>query len=121
YEPEAFSPQRATRQLLALAREARLFGKGEDPWRDVRGHADERRTALALELLAAKTFALVASPIIPDMAEHLFRELGYPERPSEHGWSAKPAWVPSGQRIGDLGAICFPAVTQALAPRQSAA
>jgi len=57
YEVGTFSPQKAARILCELVRMARRFGKAEEHWRGVAGHAEERRTAVALEVLAAKTLA----------------------------------------------------------------
>ncbi|HEX9736564.1 MAG TPA: class I tRNA ligase family protein [Thermoanaerobaculia bacterium] len=107
YEAATFSPQRLTRLLSELVRTARRFGKAEDCWRLVPQRGQERRTGLALELLAAKVLAILASPVMPDFAARLWRGLGY-EQPLRPGsWEPSPAWVPVGQRLGELGGEYF--------------
>jgi methionyl-tRNA synthetase len=121
YEPRTFSPQRAARALVTLVREARRFSKAEAHWRNVPARGEERRTAIALELLAAKTFATLASPLMPDLGARLFRDLGYASPITDHRWEEQPAWVPTGQPIGDLAAPYFPPIAEALAARARSA
>lgn len=115
YEPATFSPQRATRILCELVRSARRFGKEEDHWRGVPDREQERRTAVALELVAAKTLAVVASPIMPDFASRLWRDLGYENAGDQGTWEETPEWVPAGQEIGDLGIDLFSSVRRCMA------
>lgn len=103
YEAATFSPQRLTRLLSELVRTARRFGKTEDCWRQVPERSQERRTGLALELLAAKVLAILASPVMPDFAACLWRGLGYEQPLGRGSWEPSPSWVPAGQRLGDLG------------------
>jgi methionyl-tRNA synthetase len=107
YEAATFSPQRAARAIATLAREGRRFGKAEDHLGRAPFRGEERRTALALELLAAKALAVIAAPVMPDFAERLFKDLGYEGLPWSNGWEERPAWVPPGQRIGRLAGPYF--------------
>jgi methionyl-tRNA synthetase len=102
YEARTFSPQRATRVLGELVREARRFAKSELGWRRVPSRSQERRTAAALELLAAKLLAVLSSPILPDFAARLWRDLGFETPFAEHRWEDRPAWVPAGQALQGL-------------------
>ena len=123
YEARTFSPQRVVRTLSELAREARRFGKAEENWRRVAERGEERRTAGALELLAAKQLAVLAAPILPDFADRLWLDLGYAEPLSSHRWEVTPSWVPPGQRIGALGQgePYFPNVRESLETRRQPA
>lgn len=115
YEASTFSPQRAAAALSTLVREARRFGKAEDGWRRVARRGEERRTGIALELLAARSLAMMAAPILPDFAARLLRELGYGDVTLAARWEEQPEWVPAGQRVGDLDAPFFPDVRDAIA------
>jgi methionyl-tRNA synthetase len=118
YEAATFSPQRAARVLSELVREARRFGKAEEKWSRVPSRGEERRTAAALELLAAKTLALLAAPILPEFAARLWRDLGFTAPPR---WEERPTWVPSGQPVGDLRTPYFPNVHESLQTRKQPA
>lgn len=123
YEARTFSPQQAVRLLSELVREARRFGKAEENWRRVAERGEERRTAGALELLAAKQLAVLAAPILPDFADRLWLDLGYAEPLSSHRWEVTPSWVPADQRIGSLGMgePYFPNVRESLETRRQPA
>jgi methionyl-tRNA synthetase len=118
YEARTFSPQRASRVLCEVVREARRFGKSEESWRRVPVRAEERRTGAALELLAAKVLAVLASPIMPKFAVQLWQGLGYETPLTDQRWEETPAWVPAGQQIGNLGETYFQSVHDALAARR---
>ncbi|HSO00623.1 MAG TPA: class I tRNA ligase family protein [Candidatus Nanopelagicales bacterium] len=121
YEAITFSPQRAARVISALVREARRFGTAEEHWTKVPGRQEERRTAIALELLAARVLCMLAAPIMPDFAVRLGQALGF-HGGAPLGWEEHPAWVTPGQAIGDLGALGFPSARDALAaPARAAA
>ena len=102
YEPKTFSLQRAARGLAELVRAARRFGAAESGWLRVEARGEERRTGVALELLAAKQLAVLAGPLMPSFAAALWRALGYSTPFSEQRYEERPDWVPGGQRIGDL-------------------
>ena len=107
YEARTFSPQLAARTLAELVRAGRRFGKAEAHWRRVEGRSGERRTGLALELLAAKQLAVLAAPLLPRFAARLWRELGYDAPLAAHRWEERPAWVPGGQHLRGLGAAPY--------------
>lgn len=126
YEAATFSPQRAARLISELVRQARRFGKAEDHWQNVPERTEERRTGLALELLAAKVLAIVASPIMPVFATRLWSNLGYADSLGAGAWPAKPfgdvlAWVPSGQSLRGLAGPYFPRVDELVLERDPAA
>ncbi len=118
YEAATFSPQRVARVLCELVREAHRFGKAEETWSRVPSRGEERRTSAALDLLAAKTLAVLAAPLCPDFAARLWRDLGFTDPPR---WEERPAWVPSGQKIGDLTTPYFPCVHESLQSRKQPA
>lgn len=107
YEPTGFSPQRITRQLCELVREAQRFGSAEDHWREVPERSQERRTGVALELLAAKTLAVLSAPIMPGFASDLWSALGQDGRVDRGTWEDEPSWVGAGQRLGELDRTWF--------------
>ncbi len=119
YEPATFSPQRLTRVLSELVRTAHRFGKTEDHWRAVPDRGQERRTGLALELLAVKVLAATAWPVMPDFSQRLWRDLGY--EPAPPSWESSPSWVPAGQKLGELGGEYFPSVKNCLDAEQPVA
>ncbi|MFN7963828.1 MAG: class I tRNA ligase family protein [Thermoanaerobaculia bacterium] len=115
YEAAGFSPQRAARGLSELVRRSRRFASAERHWQGIAGRFEERRTAIALELLAAKTLALAAAPILPGFSARLLAELGY--EPGQDGprWESLPAFVPPGQRITGLAEPFFAFEREAVA------
>ena len=114
YEAESFSLRRVARSLCTLVREARSYGRDASALEDVKAAWNERRTSLALELLAAKTLALLAWPLMPDFALRLWRALGYEEPERSPAWEERPAGVPPGQRVEGLRAAS--AAPPSLAP-----
>lgn len=115
YEAAGFSPQRATRVMGEIAREARRFGRGEIHWdRSARTHGEERRTSLALQALAAKVLALVAAPVMPETAARLWRALGLGEAPRPGDWERALDWVPAGSGVSGLTEPLFPGLGAAL-------
>lgn len=122
YEARTFSMQKATRVLGELVRETRRFAKAEESWRRVPARGEERRTAAALEMLAAKHLAILASPILPDFAARLWKDLGFTTPLADQRWEDRPSWVPSGQMVGSLAAPpYFSSVREAVEPRMSTA
>lgn len=114
YEAEGFSPQRATRAMSELVREAKRFGRAERHWDGVATRTEERRTGIALEALAAKVLGLMAAPVMPEFAGRLWRALGYGSGPGDGSWAGALEWVPSGQRPSGLEEPLFPGLEAAL-------
>lgn len=108
YEAETFSPQQVTRLLCELVRTARRFGKAEDHLSQVATRRDERRTGIALELAAARALALLATPIMPDFASRLWKNLGYKTSLFTRRWEEIPGFVQSGQKTHNLAGPYFP-------------
>jgi methionyl-tRNA synthetase len=115
YADVTFSPQRVTRLSSELVRTARAFGKAEEYANQVPARQAHRRTGIALELLAAKTLALLIAPIMPHFAQQIAEDLGYQSPLST--WEEVPSMVPGGQRITNADRSYFPelaAMTDAL-------
>lgn len=117
YEPRGTSLQRAVRAALEIAREGRRFGQGERHWAGVSTRTEERRTAIALELLAVKALAVALAPVTPELAGRLLRRLGYAGGPEAGSWGSAAGaleWVPAGQSVGPLGGPLIPGLSEAL-------
>lgn len=121
YEPWSFSPQRATRVMTEIVREARRFGRGELHWdRSADTRSQERRTSLALQALAAKVLALVAAPVMPETAARIWRALGLDggadqdRGPRPGDWEQALEWVPAGSDVSGLTGPLFPGLGPAL-------
>lgn len=112
YEAASFSPQRAARALGELVRRTRRFAWAQRSWAGLTSRFEERRTAVALEVLAAKTLALLAAPLMPDFAARLWRDLGFEGRAMRWEWQPEP--VPGGQRVGGLDGTYFSAPVERL-------
>ncbi len=113
-EPESFSMRRLARLVRELVRTASDFGKRQDAWGRHPSGKDERRTAIALELAAVRTLALIVAPLMPGFADHLWAGLGYEEPFSQVRWDSLPQFVTPYQKLGELGGEFFhPIKTQA--------
>lgn len=107
YSAKDFSTQRATHLLLDLAREARFFSHSESHWKRVPGRHLMRNTAIALELLAAKTLALLSAPIMPGFAARLWKDLGQTGSLQFQSWPHDLEWIPRGTVISNLNRNYF--------------
>lgn len=107
---ESFSMRRLTRLACELVRSASDFGKRQDAYGLHPSGKDERRTGIALELAAARVLALIASPVMPGFAEHLWAGLGYASPFSDVRWDSLPQFVTPYQELGDLGGEFFHSV-----------
>ncbi|GAA3440097.1 class I tRNA ligase family protein [Kutzneria kofuensis] len=100
---DGFSLNRAAEELDGLVTDARRFAERErsaaglDPWRD------EARTAVALELAAARLLAACAMPVMPRFAGRLAAALG---QPTPVRWPHRVDLVPPGARV-DLARPTF--------------
>ncbi len=108
YEAPTFSPQRATRALCELVRTTRRFAAAEAHWKGFDQRRDERRTAVALELTAAKTLAMLAAPILPDFAERLWRNLGSTSPLQLGSWRSTPEFLAAGSVVVKTETPYFP-------------
>lgn len=99
YEVDTFSLQRAARVLSELVHEARRFGHSEQHWHGIATRYEEERTAMALELWAARVLAQIAAPLMPGFAAALRHDLG----DDNLGWEDTPGFLASGQTLDELG------------------
>ena len=107
FDARAFSPPDVVSALSELVRTADRFSLAESHLRQAEGRADERRTAIALELAAARSLATVAAPLMPDFAQHLWAALGFEdEGPSR--WTDGVAFLPAGQDVSGLLGLTLP-------------
>jgi cupin domain/tRNA synthetase class I (M) len=102
YEAPSFAPEEIGRLLADLVWATRRFAESERAWIGVPDRQNERRTSLALELLAAKILAMVVAPLAPELGASLARALGAAATGAPPRWEEIPDWVPPGFQIGDL-------------------
>jgi methionyl-tRNA synthetase len=99
YEAETFSPQSAARACCELVRLSREHGDEQSHWQRVAGCRERWEASMALELLAAKTLALISYPLMPHFATRLWRELGFHSTIDGGRWEETPEWVPPEQTL----------------------
>ncbi|MET9532207.1 MULTISPECIES: class I tRNA ligase family protein [unclassified Streptomyces] len=93
--PESFSARGYVQLLESFVTRAAEFRATEEGVRQVPSLAEEARTSLALEYLAAKVFAALAWPVTPELSQQVWDWLGLPAQPvREADWS----FLPSGTR-----------------------
>ncbi|MFI9424854.1 class I tRNA ligase family protein [Streptomyces achromogenes] len=93
--PESFSARGYVRQLESFVSRCAEFRATEEAVRGVASLAEEARTSLALEYLAAKVFAALAWPVVPELAQRTWDWLGLPAQPvREADWTFLPAGSP---------------------------
>ncbi|WP_344493532.1 class I tRNA ligase family protein [Streptomyces enissocaesilis] len=93
--PESFSARGYVRLLESFVARSAEFRATEEALRQVPSLAEEARTSLALEYLAAKVFAALAWPVVPELSQRVWDWLGLPAQPvREADWS----FLPSGTR-----------------------
>lgn len=107
YSAKEFSTQRVARLLLDLVREACFFSHSESHWKRVSGRRLTRDTAISLELLAAKTFALLSAPIMPGFAARLWQDLGQTRSLQVQSWPQNLEWICPGTLISNLNRNYF--------------
>jgi methionyl-tRNA synthetase len=104
--PESFSARGYVRLLESLVERCEEFRATEEGLRLVTSMAEEARTSLALEYLAAKAFAALAWPVIPELSQQVWDWLGLPGEPvREAEWS----FLPSGARCASPAPVLTPA------------
>ena len=106
YSAETFSPQQLTRVASELVRCAHAFGKAEDAWATSPAAHNERRTAIALEMAAVRTLAMITQPLMPAFSDRLWSSLGYEEKLNE--WEHEPHFVTPGNMAKGLDGTYFP-------------
>ncbi|HEU0299647.1 MAG TPA: class I tRNA ligase family protein, partial [Longimicrobium sp.] len=119
-QADRFSPAEAVVALCGLVRQASRFGVGEQYMAGVPDLFHDRRTSIGLELLAAKTLALLSAPLMPDLAGQIWTALGY-EAGGPGRWESIPAFLPHGQRVDGLRSIVLTAPVPEEAAQPTAA
>lgn len=76
--PEGFSLRSAAAVLDGIVADVRAFSRQQAPLADVDRWSSEARTALALELAAARLLATVSAPLMPRFSARLAAALGMP-------------------------------------------
>jgi methionyl-tRNA synthetase len=90
--PESFGARGYVQLLESFVARAIEFRATEEALRQVPSLAEEGRTSLAMEYLAAKAFAALAWPITPELAQGVWDWLGLPGHPvREADWSFLPS------------------------------
>jgi methionyl-tRNA synthetase len=107
YAAETFSPQLATRACCEIVRLGRRFGKSEDHWHVVPSRTARSTGSLALELLAAKVLAVMASPITPGFSARLWSSLGYSSPITSSQWDNILEPLTAGTEVRGLEALTF--------------
>jgi mannose-6-phosphate isomerase-like protein (cupin superfamily) len=105
YEAASFSPRDAARTLGDLVRTATEYAERERPWHGLANRIEERNTAVALELVAAKVLAFLAQPLLPEWSDRLWRALGNRQPLAAGAWEVTPAFVPTGSPVAALAAL----------------
>lgn len=98
---DGFSLNQATGELTGIVTDARAFAAREGV---LTGWPDEARTAIALELAAARLLAECSAPVMPRFAARLARALGLPE---PDRWPQTVTLVPPGNRADLSGQVFF--------------
>ncbi len=104
---QGFALNRATRCLLDLAAAAERFGQSQRHLRGIVVEHDHWRSAVALELTAARLLAELAAPVAPRFSSALLAALG---QPTLSDWPEAPRPVPPGARISLADASFFQSV-----------
>ena len=92
-----FSLNRAARELVGIVEDATRFAAAARHTADLPQWRDEARTAVALELAAARLLSLVSAPVMPRFAARLAAALGQDEPGS---WPEDVSLLPPGQPVG---------------------
>ncbi|MFD2421780.1 class I tRNA ligase family protein [Amycolatopsis pigmentata] len=101
---DGFSLNQAAEALLGLVDDVRAFSRSEAPAADVDPWRDEARTAVALELAAARLLAICGTPVMPRFATALAGALG---EPPATRWPRSVRLVSAGTTIDLAGRVFF--------------
>ncbi|HEX6355482.1 class I tRNA ligase family protein [Actinophytocola sp.] len=101
---DGFSLNAAAEALSGIVTDATAFAAREAAMAEIPEWKDEARTAIALELAAARLLATCAAPVIPRFAGKLSAALGLPE-PAV--WPHTVPLVPAGTRVDLAGQVFF--------------
>jgi methionyl-tRNA synthetase len=101
---DGFSLNRAARALDGIVTDTLRFARAEAATGDLEDWKDEARTAIALELAAARLLACCAMPVMPRFATRLAAALGL-DTPQE--WPEQVSLVPPGTRVSLAREVFF--------------
>jgi methionyl-tRNA synthetase len=93
---DGFSLNRAARELAGLVDDAIEFAAAEHYAAEIEGWQSEARTAIALELAAARLLSLVSAPVMPRFAARLSAALAQ-EEPVK--WPDQVHLLPAGAKV----------------------
>jgi len=99
YEVASFSPPAVTRRLQEFVRRAQVFGCDDERWDQIPSGGDYLRAGVALELAAMRAFAIAVSPLMPDLADELWKDLGMTKTIDANGWEDDPGFIPAGTKV----------------------
>jgi methionyl-tRNA synthetase len=100
---DGYSLNRAAQTLQGIVEDTLRFAATEAPTLDIEDWKDEARTAVALQLAAAKLLAHCAAPVMPRFADRLAEALGIPP---PRQWPELVTLVPAGTKV-DLARQVF--------------
>ncbi|GHH05429.1 class I tRNA ligase family protein [Amycolatopsis oliviviridis] len=109
---DGFSLNSAAAELLGLVEDTRAFAATESAAAQIGDWADEARTALALELAAARLLATCGTPVMPRFASVLADALGLP---ADRTWPQTVDLVPAGTAVTLAGRVFFGAKPESAA------
>jgi methionyl-tRNA synthetase len=109
---DGFRLNPATAELTGIVEDVRRFAAAEYLVSDADLWTSETRTALALELAAARLLATCATPIMPRFAGNLLTRLGLPRQAV---WPGLVELVPAGTAVDLVDAGFFQAHPQPVA------
>ncbi|HEX3492343.1 MAG TPA: class I tRNA ligase family protein [Streptosporangiaceae bacterium] len=101
---DGFSLNRAARALDGIVTDTLRFARAEAATGDLEDWKDEARTAVALELAAARLLACCAMPVMPRFATRLAAALGLD---TPQAWPEQVSLVPPGTRVSLAREVFF--------------
>ncbi|MFJ5259390.1 class I tRNA ligase family protein [Streptomyces sp. NPDC088387] len=101
---DGFSLRAAAAELEGLVADARAFAEREEILAGAAGWQSENRTAIALELAAARLLSRAATPVVPRFAGRLAALLG---DEGEAVWPDTVELVPAGTEVDLTGQVFF--------------
>lgn len=105
YSFKGFHLRKACQTLMELAQAGNTFFDHKKPWTLAKNPdlKDELEMTLAMSIECIKNLALVASPIIPETSEKIWKMLGFKTTLSKGSWKEiQTTPVPEKQKLGEL-------------------
>jgi methionyl-tRNA synthetase len=107
YQDNTFSTRRMCAELEKLIEASKYFSEmTRDDYKFHLNH-DKAATNLALELMAARSFAILSYPIMPDFSKKLWVALGYKMTIKKASFKNLIDWVPTNQKISGINQYHF--------------